>query len=68
VRPGVNHGAHLANQNIARQHLLAVVPLDPTPLPVGVAAVSGASLTFFMCHEILAYAALMAVIFKAVNG
>ena len=38
---GVNHGADLANQDVAREHDLAGVALDAAALRLRVAAVTG---------------------------
>src|SRR3569832_791431 len=52
VGTGVNHRPDLANQDVSGQHVLAGVALDATALCLRVAAVLGATLTFFVCHGI----------------
>src|SRR4029453_9896494 len=50
VVPGTVHGAALAHEDIAGQHLLAAEPLEPEALAVGSAAVLGAAARFLVGH------------------
>ena len=50
---GVDHGADLADQDVAREHDLAGVALDAPALRLRVAAVAGAALTFLVRHGLL---------------
>ena len=50
VLSGVDFRAALAEDNVAGQNVFAAELLDAATLRVGVAPVSGSTLTFFMCH------------------
>jgi len=50
---GVNFCSDLPHDNGTRVDILAAVHFDAAPLRIGVSTVAGASLTFFMCHDIL---------------
>src|SRR5262245_14049454 len=50
VRAGVDARAALPDEDVAGAHLLARVDLDPAPLPLAVAPVAGAALTFLVRH------------------
>src|SRR5262245_42782369 len=49
----VDHGALLADQDVAGAHHLAVEALDAAHLRVGVAAVSRGALSFFVSHVLV---------------
>ena len=55
LRPGVDDRADLADQNVAREHDLPGVALDPAALRLRIAAVAGAPLTFLVCHGLAAF-------------
>ena len=49
---GVELGAKLAHEDVARDDLLAAVSFDAAPLAVRIATVAAGALTFLMCHGI----------------
>src|SRR5450432_2101053 len=53
VVAGVDLRADLADEDVAREHELAVVALDAAALAVRVATVAGAALTLLVCHFVL---------------
>src|SRR3989337_1800875 len=48
--PGVEFGAKLPHQDVARDDLLSAETFDAAALAVRIAAVAAGALTFFMCH------------------
>src|SRR5471032_3371756 len=50
VAAGVHLGAHLPDDDVARNDGLAAVNLDAAVLPRGVAPVPRRALSFFVCH------------------
>src|ERR1700758_1359676 len=54
VDPGVEGGATLANQDLARLDDLTAEPLHAKPLRGGVAAVAGARRALLVCHLLIA--------------
>src|SRR4051794_32577713 len=52
VVAGVEVGAALADQDLARVDLLATEALDPEPLGVGVAAVARGGRALLVCHRV----------------
>src|ERR1700680_627558 len=50
TRPGVEVGATLPDDDLARVDLLATEPLDAEPLGAGVAAVAAGRRAFLVCH------------------
>src|SRR5690606_12075785 len=51
VDAGVNAGAALTDDDVARQNLLAAKALDAKAFAFGVASVTGAATSFLVCHE-----------------
>jgi hypothetical protein len=50
ISPGVNARTQLADDDIACSHGFSAEDFDPTPLPLAIAPVTGASSSFLMCH------------------
>src|SRR5690606_21219454 len=46
-------GSYLPHDNGARVNFFTAIYFDAASLRVGVSSVAGASLTFFMCHDVL---------------
>ena len=55
VQAGVDMGAALAHQDIAREHKLPVGPLDAQAFGFGIPAVFGGSHSFFMGEQLDVY-------------
>src|SRR5258708_20893497 len=51
ILAGIHLGAALADQDVARQDLLAAETLDAQPLARGIAAVARGAACFFVCHR-----------------
>jgi hypothetical protein len=51
VHAGTVHRSALADQDVAREHVLATELLDAQTLGVGIAAVTSTAARFFVCHE-----------------
>ena len=52
VDAGMDVGAALANQNVARQNVLAVSPLGPSALALGITAVLGGTNALFVGEKL----------------
>lgn len=63
----MNFGSYLPHDNGARVNFFTAIYFDAASLRVGVSSVAGASLTFFMCHDVLRYIKIC-FIFMLVNS